>query len=48
MTKAELKRLNTICAKVESLQHSCSARQDKDDLESAKKFLMYALRRNEA
>jgi hypothetical protein len=47
MTKAQVKKLHTIAAKLEALQNECANRSDKDDLMSAKKYLIYALNRNE-
>lgn len=48
MTKAQLSKLDTILRKLEALQHAGITQQsDKDDLSNAKKYLMYALRRND-
>lgn len=47
MTPAQIKRLHTICAKVEALQKDCASRRDADDLGAAKNRLLDVLRRNE-
>lgn len=47
MTKAQLKKLHTIAAKLEALQNQCANEADREDLMSAKKYLIYALNRNE-
>lgn len=47
MSKAQLKKLNTLTGRLEALQHEVLDSSIKDDLASAKKFLMYALNKAE-